>query len=109
MEKERNNPLNKFLEETEAKQEKILEGFLKSFYENHLSAINFFLKEKNKSFGTKIIFKKKSPKETPPKHYDEVKNKYYNLVTKDFIPFYKGDKPTVAKNNAFLKASNDKL
>ena len=96
------NPLNNFLEEAEAEQEKILKKFLKELYENHLSAINYFLKEKNKRFTAKIQLEKTSPKENPPKHKDEVEKKYRNLVTRDFIPFYNQDKPTLAEKNPFL-------
>ena len=73
MEKEIDNPLNNFLEEAE--QEKILKKFLKTHYEDHLSAINYFLKEKNKRFIAKIEIEKINPKETSPKHKDEVEKK----------------------------------
>ena len=102
MEKEIDNPLNNFLEETEAEQEKILKSFLKARYEDHLSAINYFLKEKNKRFTAKIELEKTSPKENPPKHRDEVEEKYRNLVTRDFTPFYDQDKITLAEKSPFL-------
>ena len=102
MEKEIDNPLNHFLEQAEAAQERILKNFLKAHYEDYLSAINYFLKEKNKRFTAKIELEKTSPKENPPKHKDEVEKKYRKLVTTGFIPFYNQDETTLAEKSPFL-------